>query len=748
MKFLLLISLFLLGTINQIWSQQTLVQIDVLNRQQKPLQHARIELREESGSEQLHAITDRSGSCSFTITSGSIWKLWIDGFYYKQYSFERTDDVMSETSVSITHDTAHINRLKQQSFSRKGIRMDTLKFTHAAVAPRKGYYISVVRVRDKNNTPVPGIPISFVDRSRGTGVTAFSDRQGQLTLQLPHSTNYDIDVADQLNAYTQDMDAEENITAYKTVLYDPYPLKEVKRKDTVSQVFPSNQERHLSRAWFELTMNRTKGRIYRQPVYLNEIGANTVYEGYTDSSGKVIFLLPHGKKYLVHFRFQRDVDVVDLSDSRQDAYAFLQLKYDPEDKLVNRNLYIPKTEALIPIDFKKYLPHEIMPADDRGWTISAKQFRVSKLEGKTDQLVQLELRTVSSSSIIRPPLNIALLLDVSGSMAGYERIESLKSGLAKLIRILDKKDRISIIQYSEKANLLLPSRVIGSDTALIQQLIVQLEAGGSTNMLPALQIGYEQIMTFYSAEALNIAVILSDGYDGNPIDSLLKVQRPYRDKIFCTTVGVGMDYNQGLLDKLATFVGGDYNFHSEGAGLTDIIPQAVQRFLNPLEKNVIVEVEYGKGWNLIALHGAQPSEKMPGRARFRVPYIYAGMESPFLLHFSGNGDPNSIRYSWKVDGKPLARESSDIPLFPLPESSRKMLFVAGAQQYILAMAGLFEQGRNKEASLALEKAFDLLRQLQPDTSDPDIKKLISDLEHYREAFRNLEILKKIRAEDV
>ncbi len=730
------------------WTQQTLLHLELLDKHQKPFVRLPIELREESGAGRLYGQSDDKGSCDFTITTGLAWKLWIDGYPYPHYFFERSDDVSGETSVTITHDTAHLNRLRRQVFQRKGIRFDTVVNTGIKQRPEKGFYLSIVTVKNKAQKPVSGIPISFIDVKKGRGYTSFSNIQGQVLLYLPHTSSYDIDVADQLNAYTQEIQNEEDITAYKTVIYDPYPMKEVLLHDTITQVFPRSTDRHLSRAWFELKMTRVKGRIYKQPVYLNEIGGNIVYKALTDSVGEAVFLLPHGKKYMVHFRFQRDVDVVDLTMSRQDAFAFMQLKYDPVDKLINKNIFIPHPDAFIPLDFRSfYRPDHWLP-DHYSWGLFSRKMEIKKMDAGSDVLLQLELRTEKLSAINRKPLNLCFVLDASGSMAGYERIESLKAGLSRLIRLLDKNDRISIVRFSDQAQLMLPSHLLGSDTALIHRMVAQLEADGSTNLLPALQIGYGQIMQQYDPAALNMMIILSDGYDSNPVDTLLAMQKPYRDKIFCTTIGVGQDYNQGLLDQLASVKGASYNFHAEGQSLIETIPSAVLSFLHPLEKNVIVEVRYGAGWRLQGAYGADSIVESPGMVRFIVPFIYAGLQMPFLIHLSGKGDPAAIQYIIKNARSSLPYRSDEKGLLPIPGDARKMLLIAATQKQLKTMCQLYENGKKREAALCLKKATDIINMLNVSEGDAEINEIKAQIKQYLEALRNMELIKRIEAEDV
>ena len=90
-------------------------------------------------------------------------------------------------------------------------------------------------------------------------------------------------------------------------------------------------------------------------------------------------------------------------------------------------------------------------------------------------------------------LNISLVLDISGSMEGHDRIDALKIALIHYIKQLRPTDIVSLIVFNEKSSILIPAQKV-DDAKYFVTVINNIEAGGGTVIYDALIDGYEQVL--------------------------------------------------------------------------------------------------------------------------------------------------------------------------------------------------------------------------------------------------------------
>ena len=172
----------------------------------------------------------------------------------------------------------------------------------------------------------------------------------------------------------------------------------------------------------------------------------------------------------------------------------------------------------------------------------------------------------------RLPLNFALVLDRSGSMAG-EKLRTLKDAVKKLIDQLQAKDLISIVTFETRTQVLVTAQPAVDKVSLKQQVDRILDGGG-TNMANGLLEGLKLVSANVGSERASRIILLTDGEaTDNENDSRRIADMAGARNIPIIVLGLGKDWNEDFLFDLA-----DRSLSAPGtrSGLADYIPSPAE----------------------------------------------------------------------------------------------------------------------------------------------------------------------------
>jgi Ca-activated chloride channel family protein len=155
----------------------------------------------------------------------------------------------------------------------------------------------------------------------------------------------------------------------------------------------------------------------------------------------------------------------------------------------------------------------------------------------------------------RQALNICLVLDRSTSMQG-SRLEQTKSSAHRMIDSLAADDALSIITFSDKAEVIWPSQLL-TDPIKTKAKVSAIQASGGTEILQGLLAGLAEIEKRRSQYAVNHLILLTDGQTYGDEDRCLSVaEEAAKHRIGISAMGIGEDWNDTLLDAIASRCGG------------------------------------------------------------------------------------------------------------------------------------------------------------------------------------------------
>lgn len=179
-----------------------------------------------------------------------------------------------------------------------------------------------------------------------------------------------------------------------------------------------------------------------------------------------------------------------------------------------------------------------------------------KAEGRTtlDVLVQVQgPSTPAGVKIDRPPLNLALVLDRSGSMGGRP-LEEAKRAAECIVGKLTPLDRLALVAYDGRAKVLVSGRQV-TDPAVFGTALRGIQSGGQTNMHGGWLAGLREILPGIAPGMLSRILLLSDGQANEGITDPGAQAQAASDAagkgVGTSTYGLGTGFNEALMVDLA-----------------------------------------------------------------------------------------------------------------------------------------------------------------------------------------------------
>jgi Ca-activated chloride channel family protein len=190
----------------------------------------------------------------------------------------------------------------------------------------------------------------------------------------------------------------------------------------------------------------------------------------------------------------------------------------------------------------------------------------------------------------QPPLNTSLVLDRSTSMQG-ERMDIVKSTAIELVRSLKPVDTLSIITFSDRADVLV-SADRPTDLEHIEQRIRTLRSGGSTEIYQGLQAAMDQILRNRRQYQVNQVVLVTDGQTYGDESKCLKLaDRASSLGIHFNGLGIGSEWNDAFLDELAARTGGNTLYIPQAKDIQRVLKEKFASFRQTFAENCVLQVQ-------------------------------------------------------------------------------------------------------------------------------------------------------------
>lgn len=250
---------------------------------------------------------------------------------------------------------------------------------------------------------------------------------------------------------------------------------------------------------------------------------------------------------------------------------------------------------------------------------------------------------VPEGAVRRLPLNLALIVDASGSMTG-EKLERAKEAAAFAVRHLTAADRVAVVAYDDEVRVVAPSTLLApAARADLLRRIGGIGTGGMTNLSGGWLTGCQEIAAHQSGNStMDRAIVLTDGLANVGIialEELVEHARQLRSRgITTSTMGVGADFNEELLEAMARHGGGRFQYVETAKHIPDCVQGELGEIAQVYARRLALDVELPRGVRVVGSLNDDAYESTARGVRVHVGDLLAGDTRKVLLHLSIDRD--------------------------------------------------------------------------------------------------------------
>jgi Ca-activated chloride channel family protein len=341
---------------------------------------------------------------------------------------------------------------------------------------------------------------------------------------------------------------------------------------------------------------------------------------------------------------------------------------------------------------------------------------------------------------LRPPINLALVIDRSGSMSG-DKIAKAREAALEAVRHLAPDDLVALVAYDTNVQVLVPARRVGDGRAL-EAAICRIEAGGNTALYGGVTRGAAEIRRHLEdGRHVNRIILLSDGLanvgPSSPEDLGRLGHTLMKEGISITTVGLGLGFNEDLMTRLAQRSDGNTYFVEHSGDLPRIFAAELGDVLNVVARRVVIEIEFPEGVRPQRFVGREGVIRGQ-RAELTLNQLYGGQEKFALVEVEVAPFPAGV--DREIARARVSYEDA-INQRPATATAQRRVQFSGSRAAVVRSADHRVQADYAANVLAVakDKAVDLVDQGRKDEAAKELRQQAAELKAMGQAYGNVAV---------
>jgi Ca-activated chloride channel homolog len=360
--------------------------------------------------------------------------------------------------------------------------------------------------------------------------------------------------------------------------------------------------------------------------------------------------------------------------------------------------------------------------------------------GTLELLIRIVSPQPQETTTKRPPLNLALVIDRSGSMSG-SRLEYAKAAAKYAISQLTPNDKASITIFDDNVETIIASQAV-RQAATFNHSINTIETAGSTNLHGGWLEGANQAASSLEITRLNRVLLLSDGQanqgETRPAEIFKQVVGLAKKGISTSTMGVGEDFNEDLLEGIANNGDGNYHFINDPKMLPGIFAVELKGLLTTLGRIVSLGLEPRVG---IKITDVLNDFEKTDTGRYKLDNLRFGQQLEVAVRLEVNAemlesqellglrlaytDTQGTRHVQKLGYALSKNQYLELGINVEVQEAIALLTTARSK---LVVAGLIDAGNISEASKELKRQNIILQAMPKSAAIASEMALLDDLE--------------------